>query len=147
MHKVVLSLSVSLLLSFACAAEEGFDGFWQSIDDDSGEVTAIWRIETKGQRLIGEIVDYPDAKASDICKKCTGKLSDFLDKPIKGTPWMQFNQLDDGRWEDGFIIDSEKGKKYTAKVWLEGQDLKLRGYVGLFYRTQTWLRTDTAQLP
>jgi uncharacterized protein (DUF2147 family) len=146
MLKAVVIFWVSLALSFTCSAQGGFDGFWQSIDDESGEVTAIWQIETQGNELIGKIVDYPNAKASDVCKKCTGKLSVFLDKPIKGTAWMQFSQFDDGIWEEGFIIDSEKGKKYTAKIWLDGDDLKLRGYVGFFYRTQTWLRADTAQL-
>ena len=147
MHKVLWVVLANLLLSFTCTAQGGFDGFWQSIDDGSGEVTAIWRIETRNNELIGEIVDYPDAKATDVCKKCTGKLSAFLNKPIKGTTWMRFNQFEDETWNEGFIIDSEKGKKYTAKVWLEGEDLKLRGYVGFFYRTQTWVRIDAPQMP
>jgi uncharacterized protein (DUF2147 family) len=34
------------------------------------------------------------------------------------------------------------GKKYKAEIWLENGNLKMRGYVGFIYRTQTWLRVD-----
>ncbi|HCZ37305.1 MAG TPA: DUF2147 domain-containing protein, partial [Cytophagales bacterium] len=35
--------------------------------------------------------------------------------------------------------DPNNGKIYRCKVWLEGNNLKLRGYLGPFFRTQTWL--------
>jgi len=37
-------------------------------------------------------------------------------------------------------MDPEDGKVYTAEIWVEEGKLKVRGYVGFFYRTQTWLR-------
>lgn len=147
MQRIVISLLVGLFYCAEGVAQSHFDGFWHSIDDESGEITAVWQLETRDNQLVGHIVDYPNAKAADICDKCTGKLSEFLNKPIKGTTWMQFNQFDDGTWEDGFIIDSGKGKKYDAKVWIDGEFLRLRGYVGFFYRTQTWAKASTGQMP
>jgi uncharacterized protein (DUF2147 family) len=46
-------------------------------------------------------------------------------------------------WEEktlaeGTILDPESGKIYQCKIWLEGEDLKVRGYWGPFFRTQTW---------
>jgi uncharacterized protein (DUF2147 family) len=38
------------------------------------------------------------------------------------------------------ILDPEDGKVYKAEIWTEDGKLKVRGYVGFFYRTQTWLR-------
>jgi uncharacterized protein (DUF2147 family) len=29
---------------------------------------------------------------------------------------------------------------YDCKLWLEGDVLKVRGYVAFFFRTQTWRR-------
>jgi uncharacterized protein (DUF2147 family) len=38
------------------------------------------------------------------------------------------------------IMDPEDGKTYKAEIWVEGDTLKVRGYVGVFYKTQTWLK-------
>jgi uncharacterized protein (DUF2147 family) len=32
------------------------------------------------------------------------------------------------------------GKTYKCAIWLEGNTLKVRGYVGVFYETHTWTR-------
>jgi uncharacterized protein (DUF2147 family) len=42
----------------------------------------------------------------------------------------------------GNILDPEEGKVYKCKLWLEGTELKVRGYWGPFYRTQTWTRSN-----
>ena len=44
--------------------------------------------------------------------------------------------------KDGQIYDPESGKTYSAEMTQSGNDLKLRGYVGisLFGRTETWHR-------
>ena len=41
-------------------------------------------------------------------------------------------------YKNGKILDPEEGKVYTCKMWIEDGDLKVRGYLGFFYRTQTW---------
>ena len=71
-----------------------------------------------------------------------GKLQEFFQNPIKGTAWINLKRNQDGTWKDGYIIDSREGKKYKAEIWLEGGNLKMRGYIGFFFRTQTWLKTD-----
>jgi uncharacterized protein (DUF2147 family) len=53
------------------------------------------------------------------------------------------------KWEDGEILDPGNGKVYTASIWLISNDeLRVRGFLGPFYRTQTWkrLRSDTSNL-
>ena len=37
------------------------------------------------------------------------------------------------------IMDPKKGTVYDCKLWIEGGNLKVRGYVLFIYRTQTWL--------
>jgi uncharacterized protein (DUF2147 family) len=46
------------------------------------------------------------------------------------------------KWEGGKIYDPEKGKTYKCKAWMEGKDLKFRGFIGfsLLGRTTTWTR-------
>ena len=45
-------------------------------------------------------------------------------------------------WVDGSIYDPDNGKTYSCKMSLEGDTLKVRGYVGisLFGRTTVWKR-------
>ncbi len=50
--------------------------------------------------------------------------------------------------KDGQIYDPESGKTYSAEITQDGDQLKLRGYVGisLFGRTETWHR-DSSSVP
>jgi len=45
-----------------------------------------------------------------------------------------------GKWTSGTIYDPQVGKTYACAIWLEGDKLKLRGYIGWFYETKTWTR-------
>ena len=45
-------------------------------------------------------------------------------------------------YSEGNILDPEVGKIYSCKLWIEGNDLKVRGYWGPFYRTQTWHKAN-----
>lgn len=133
-----------LLLSMITSAESALPGYWKSIDDQTGEVTAYWKLEVVDNQLLGYLVNYPGMKPDNVCMECKGELQEFFEKPISNTAWLKLSKNRDGIWEDGYIIDSGKGKKYKAKVWAEDGNLMMRGYIGFFFRTQTWLRTDQA---
>ena len=45
----------------------------------------------------------------------------------------------DSEYSEGTILDPNNGKIYRCKIWIEDNNLKLRGYWGPFFRTQTWL--------
>lgn len=49
---------------------------------------------------------------------------------------------DDGGYDGGTILDPKVGKIYRCRLWLEANKLKVRGYWGPFFRTQTWDRFD-----
>lgn len=114
------------------------EGYWKSIDNKTLKPTAYWHLFIRDNVLYGYLVTYPDMKPDDICENCPGE---FKDKPQLGTPWLKLQKrTDENKWEDGYIIDSGKGKKYRAKVWAEDGKLKVRGYVSIFYETQEWLK-------
>ena len=140
----IISVIFMCIFSVVAVAEAPIEGFWKSIDDETNEVTAYWKVEIKNNQLLGYIVNYPDARADDVCVVCKGDLSAFFEKPIKSTAWLKLNTLESKKWQDGYIIDSDKGEKYEARVWLEDDHLMMRGYVGFFYRTQVWQRVEQA---
>ena len=37
-------------------------------------------------------------------------------------------------------VSVESIKIYKAEIWTEDGKLKVRGYLGMFYKTQTWVR-------
>lgn len=111
-------------------------GTWETIDDSTGEAKSHVKIYERDGKLYGKIIKplrNPDA----TCDKCTG---DDKGKPIKGLIIMWALQWDGSAWSGGKIFDPEKGKTYRCKIWIEGKDLKVRGYWGPFFRTQTWHR-------
>ena len=126
------------------SAESSIEGYWKSIDEQTSKASGYWKLEVKDNRLLGYLVNYPDMKPDNTCIVCTGKLKEFYEKPIQGTAWINLRKNKDGVWKDGYIIDSGEGKKYKAQIWVEDGNLMMRGYIGFFYRTQTWLRTDQA---
>jgi uncharacterized protein (DUF2147 family) len=55
---------------------------------------------------------------------------------------LGFTYSGNSRYENGFIYDPENGKIYKCAINLEGNLLKVRGYIGisLIGRTNTWAR-------
>ena len=117
-------------------------GKWTTYDDDTGKPKGIVEIWEKDGKLRGKIIKLLNLKPGDDpnpgCDKCEGHRKG---KPVVGMTILWNMVQDDDEWEDGKILDPENGETYRCKMWLEGHDkLKVRGYVGPFYRTQTWKR-------
>lgn len=46
------------------------------------------------------------------------------------------------KWEGGRIYNPKNGKDYKCSIWLDGDKLKVRGYIGFLFETQTWKRAQ-----
>ena len=118
-------------------------GLWRSIDDKSGEPKAEIRIVDKAGALSGRIEKTlrKDAKPDAVCDECS---DDRKGKPIVGLEIIRGAKKAAGKdvWEDGKILDPENGKNYTLRLTpIEGgKKLEVRGSIGPFGRTQTWVR-------
>ena len=116
-------------------------GAWKTVDEKSGKVMSEVQLYQQGSKLFGKIValaEPNDAQGKPkVCTKCQGGDKD---KPIVGLVIIKDLALDGERYKGGTIMDPEDGKVYKAEVWPEEGKLKVRGYVGFLYKTQTWLR-------
>jgi uncharacterized protein (DUF2147 family) len=95
-------------------------------------------------------------------KKYYGKIV-WLKKPIddKGNPVLDKNNpkddlkkrqlmnliilngftYEDEEWVGGTLYDPTDGGTYDCKMWIEnGNTLKVRGYIGFVYETESWIR-------
>jgi uncharacterized protein (DUF2147 family) len=61
-------------------------------------------------------------------------------KKIIGMEIIKDMQNGDNEYSQGTILDPQDGKIYRCKLWIEEEGLKVRGYWGPFFRTQTWKR-------
>ena len=122
-------------------------GTWHSIDDKTGEAKAEIQIVDKDGVLTGRVVKTlrNDPNAKKMCDDCK---DDRKGQAIAGMEIIRGVKADtsgENLWASGGkILDPENGKEYTVKmVPLEGgKKLQVRGYIGPFYRTQTWLRAQ-----
>lgn len=118
-------------------------GTWISIDDKTGKKKSKVELYKKDEVLYGKIIYlYPreGREENPKCKKCSG---DRKDHPLVGLQIIRGMKWDGGEWEDGTIVDPETGKVYDCTLWVDKEkpnELNVRGYVGPFYRTQTWIK-------
>jgi uncharacterized protein (DUF2147 family) len=133
----LLAFSFPLLLS-----AQTLLGTWKTIDDETGEAKShVELYEDKG-KVYGKIVKFLRANTDPnrVCDKCT----DWR----KGQKIMQMMIVRDltlsgSTWKGGKILDPEKGKEYSCTMWFEAgkpNELKVRGWIGPFFRTQTWFK-------
>ena len=140
----VLALAAALCAAPALAQVSPV-GTWRSVDDKTGESKAQIRIDDKGGALDGRIekVLRKDAKPDAACDECT---DDRKGKPMVGLNIIRGGAKAEGKdvWEGGKILDPENGKEYRASFTPidGGKKLEVRGYLGPFWRTQTWLRVQ-----
>lgn len=138
---MVIAMSCLSLVTFAQSAI----GKWNTIDDKTGKKKSIVELYKHEGKLYGKIVHlYPreGREANPVCKECT---DDRKNKPLEGLQIVRGLEWNGKEWEKGTIVDPENGKIYKCKLWIDESNpnkLQLRGYVGPFYRTQTWEKVN-----
>ena len=143
--KPAMTLLAGLLMAVGALAQATPVGTWRNIDDKTGEPRAEIRIADSGGVLTGTIVKRlaKDAKPGAVCGECK---DDRKDKPIEGLEIIRGARKASDRdvWEGGKILDPENGREYTLRMTPveDGRKLEVRGSIGPFGRTQTWVRVQ-----
>jgi uncharacterized protein (DUF2147 family) len=118
-------------------------GLWRGFDEKTGDPKFDVRIAETGGVLNGKVEKRlsPGVKPDDVCTECT---DDRKDKPRLGLEIIRGakKSADGDVWEGGKILDPENGKSYSLKMTpIEGgKKMEVRGSIGPFGRTQTWVR-------
>jgi len=133
------------------------EGLWKSIDEKTGKVTAVWKIEVKENKLFGEIVVAIGKDPKRLAVNCkdsypgfpkAGKVNQML---LIGTPFIyNLEKKSEGVWHNGYIVAPDNGKYYYCKITFRKADgkkykedsLEMRGEIGLgIGRSQLWKKT------
>ena len=143
MKKLLLSLVVVFASFFALNAQT-IEGTWTTIDDETGKPKSEVKMFISNGKLYGKIVKIYREKGENPDPICTEGSDSRNGKKIIGMQIITGLVKDGSEWEaDDSIFDPKTGKIYDAKIWLDEDNkdkLQVRGYIGFFFRTQTWER-------
>ena len=120
-------------------------GHWQTFDEKTKEIKSQVHITEAGGVVSGKVEKLlrKDAKQDAMCEECS---DDRKGQPMLGLEIIRGAKKADGKdvWEGGKILDPENGKTYTLRLTPieDGKKLEVRGSIGPFGRTQTWVRTQ-----
>jgi len=144
MKRLMAVTAVSVVLAAGPAlALDNPAGTWKTVDEKTGKVVSEVELYDQGGKLFGKITKLTEPNDAQgkpkLCTKCPGADKD---KPIVGLIILKDMSPSGDRYKGGTITDPDDGKVYKSEVWTEDGNLKVRGYLGIFYRTQTWLKAQ-----
>ena len=141
--KPVLVVLIILLYGIDANAQS-IVGKWKTIDDETGEEKSIVQIWLSSDGLYyGKIMKlFDESKAENVCDKCDPNDERYNQKVVGMKIIMKMKKTGDNEWTEGTILDPNNGKVYRCKLFREGDNLMVRGYIAFLYRTQTWLPVE-----
>lgn len=144
MKKLLIILPLIFATHILLVAQQDILGKWKTIDDETGESKSVVEFYERDGKLFGKIIKLyrrPDQDPDPICKDCP-KDDQRYKKKIIGMEIIRDLTQDGDEYSGGTVLKPDEGKIYKCKIWREGEKLKIRGYWGFLYRTQTWLKVD-----
>lgn len=141
----ILQLLIALLFFNTAAFAHEVIGFWDTIDEKTNKALSVVAIYEYQGKFFGRIVATYDEQ---------GKIAETLHSPIKRAPGLKGKphyagldliwnlQKNGNRYENGTIVDPERGRLYGAKIWTQDGNLIVRGEFFFLGRNQTWTRFD-----
>ena len=141
--RILATLLFFVGLKFSVLAQPSAADKWVTIDDKTGNKKSVVELYKEDGKLYGKIVYLFPREGREPNPKCKECTDDRKDQPLVGLQIVRDLKWNGTSWEGGTIVDPENGKIYTVKMWVSGKNgemLQVRGYLGPFYRTQTWIR-------
>lgn len=123
---------------------QNITGKWTTIDDETGKEKSVVEIFERDGKFFGRITKLFRSSNEDpdpVCDECESSDPRYK-KKIIGMEIIRDMKKDGDEYANGDILDPANGKVYKCRLWVEGSDLKVRGYWGPFFRTQTWRKSQ-----
>jgi uncharacterized protein (DUF2147 family) len=130
--KKTFIISLLMVLVAITARSQNVLGKWMTEGGDS-----YVEIYQAGDKVNGKIVWLRSGDGKLDSKNPDEKLRT---RKLVGTDILTCLTQKKQKWEGGKIYNPKNGKTYKCAIWIEDGNLKVRGYLGVFYETQTWIR-------
>ncbi|MEQ8244018.1 DUF2147 domain-containing protein [Fulvivirga sp.] len=143
--KIIKALLLIFFIACSYSSQaQDIVGKWKTIDDETGEAKSVVEIYKKDGLYYGQIVKLFRNKNEDpdpICDKCP-ESDERYNQKIIGMEIIRGLSKSDNEYTGGTVLKPDEGKIYKCKIWVEDNKLMIRGYWGIFYRTQEWLKYE-----
>jgi uncharacterized protein (DUF2147 family) len=129
-------------------AAEPITGFWKTIDEQGLAQSVIAIYEYKGLcygRIIGTFDERGHMKEHIYAPK--ERAPGLVDHPHYCGLDIIWDLEDRGLSFRGKILDPQKGNVYRSEVWIDHDDLMVRGKWLCFGRTQRWVTASSKDFP
>lgn len=139
MKKTFFAFMALLIGSLAFAQIEGK---WKTIDDETKQPKSVVEIYKKSDgKYYGKITQLLIKPENPNCVACK---DDRKGKPLTGLEIIRGLKKEGNEFTGGTITDPKTGKTYKCTITKSGDQLSVRGYVGisLMGRTQTWHKVN-----
>jgi uncharacterized protein (DUF2147 family) len=147
-------ICLAILRAHLCFALDPAEGFWFSIDEKTGQITAGWEIYEEGGLLYGKMVSLVGRSPREPAALCRRSYrgfpvdGDVSQMSLAGTPWIfGLRRESEGTWTGGHVVNPEDGNMYRCKITCRpssgsrAESLEMRGEIGLgIGRSQYWRR-------
>ncbi len=127
-------LSMTLAIVSLASYSQGIMGKWLT---ESGDAKV--EIYEAGGKINGKIVWLEKGPETTDSHNTNEKLRS---RKLMGVNILSGLTKKSEKWEGGRIYNPKNGKNYKCSIWLDGDKLKVRGYIGFLYETQTWKRAQ-----
>jgi uncharacterized protein (DUF2147 family) len=146
-NRILLIKGLSAFFLFMLFSQIGLAqivGKWKTIDDETKKeksIVQIWKAEDG--LYYGKIMRlFDESKKDNVCDKCDPKDPRYKQKVVGMKIIMSMKKTGDNEYTEGTILDPNNGKVYRCKLFRDGKNLSVRGYIAFLYRTQTWLPAE-----
>lgn len=140
--KITMLLLCMIMTTVAFAQKDRVEGLWYN-NEKSAKIQIYKAVDGK---FYGKIVWLKEPNKNGKPKVDENNPKDSQkNTPLLGLLVLRgFNKDDDDTYEDGTIYDPKNGKTYDCKITYKGNELAIRGYIGisLIGRTTTWTRAQ-----
>jgi uncharacterized protein (DUF2147 family) len=135
---IMMMLFVAVSVSAMAQAGDAILGKWATANGEDHVY-----IYKKGNKFFGKLgwIKFPDENGKPKVDK--NNPDDALKtRPVLNLELLKDFTFDGEKYVDGKIYDPKSGKTYSCKMTIDGNTLRVRGYVGisLLGRTEVWTK-------
>jgi len=140
--KICFAILFAMVCTFNASAQKADAILGKWINQTGEGQIAIYK---KGDKFFGKLawIKAPNDETGKPKTDVKNPDKALQSRPILGLELLKDFTFDgDDVYEDGSIYDPKSGKTYKCKMTLQGDKLKIRGYIGisLLGRSEIWQR-------
>jgi uncharacterized protein (DUF2147 family) len=142
LKKIGITLLIAMTSALVVSAQKADAILGQWVNPNGQDHILIYK---KGNKYFGKLdwIKFPNDEQGNPKTDKNNPDQALQSRPDLGLELLKDFTFDgDDVWDDGTIYDPKNGKTYSCKMTLDGNSLRIRGYVlfSLFGRTEVWTR-------